>query len=186
MIDDELRRIEREAASDPEAARRLDEMRARLAVHPTGSLTPDLEKALRKAGWTGSPRSIHAAVEALESDGYRVPDAVRAFLAQFVDLSVRRDPGWSGAVKLVDWFDFNAARAAGGIYPERVAWLSERLGKQLVPVGEADCGNSTLLMSPDGFMYSDGGGLCLVGETPPAAIETLWKGSGRRRIELPD
>lgn len=143
-------------------------------------LPADLACALRDAGWTERDRDITASIAALEADGYPVPvpEAVRQFLESVGNLSVYR-PVKRG----VDWFDFDVERANANIYPARVRNFSRHVGQTLYPIGEADCGNSTLLMDPLGRVFADAAGnFVAVGNSGAEAIETLYRGRHRRTI----
>jgi hypothetical protein len=107
--------------------------------------------ALARAGYVIGRRIDTAPFErALAENGFTVMPSVRAFLAQWgglrVSLPHRRLPN------VTTRFDFDAARAASGIYPERVDVLSERAGAPLCPVGQGY--GAVLLMDPAGAVYA--------------------------------
>ncbi len=148
--------------------------------------TKATDAALRKSGWNPAlSRKVEGHIQALERDGYVVPAVVRDFLQSFADLSFERRVTW----RVTDWFDFNAARAAGGVEPDFVHERETQLATDrlqrvpLCPIGEADSGSSTLLMDERGAVYvTSGNALLLVGTSPTLAIETLFAGSGRSRV----
>lgn len=140
-------------------------------------LPEDLAVALKKAGWVkdNKTRNIESLVAELEKDGYTVSESVKDFLREFGGLCIKRTPDFG-----VDWFDFNPAHALGGIYPEQASHLSETFGVYFCPIGEADCGNTTLLIDDTKRIFATWGDeVFLLGSDPLSAIDNLYYAKDR-------
>lgn len=146
-----------------------------------GTIAEEINLAFDLAGW-GKPllsESLNATIASLQKDDYVVESAVKSFIEDFDGLTIRRK-----VERGVDWFSFNAADAAAGIYPERIKMYSKQINDNLCPIGEADCGTTTLLMDSAGKIYGDSlGQLQYIGFDVVNSIITLWTGSGRKNID---
>ena len=130
---------------------------------------------LSKMGWTDS-RSVdtHSFLECLLNDGYKLFPASSAFLKNFGGLdgampAYRKDG-------VFERIHFNIEEAINNIYREKVITYEERVGEQLVVIGEAYNGHLTLLLSASERVY---GGyddyLCLLGNTVEQGITALFE-----------
>ncbi|MBM4361114.1 MAG: SUKH-3 domain-containing protein [Deltaproteobacteria bacterium] len=133
-------------------------------------------ECLQRAGWTPSRRAApDEYIKLLRSEGYPAGPAVERFLASYGGLRVTHPHHKLPA--LLDEFHLDPKQATDGIYAERVAEYSARVGEPLTVVGEAFRGNMVLLMSEGGRVFAGKDDLLLlVGESGDAALETLCEG----------
>ena len=133
------------------------------------AVSEKVRSVLAHGGWYEGRRQPTTPMEnSLKSDGYKVSDAVRRFLAEFGQLAFATDDD--------DWH-FDPVLAIQHTIPSNVESDSEQAGAELCPVGEASRGHLLLMMDPNGRMFASyGGAFGVVGESPFDAIESLCMG----------
>lgn len=142
-------------------------------------IPPEIAELIRRFGERKLKQETDECIHFLFQEGYCVFPAVQNFLRTCDGLIIQKP------VNHTDWFDFKSSQASSGIHPERVKMLSSQIGRYLCPIGEADCGNTTLLMDQNGQVYGDGGNeICLIGETWEQAIRVLYLGGSRKKFEM--
>lgn len=110
---------------------------------------------MRQAGWRTSYRfDPELYRKDLEADGHELSGKVLLFLQRWGGLSVRlpRELGPNGT-PLVDFFHTFADRASRAIYPIQLRNMEEAVGEKVCPVGETDCGHTTILIGASGATY---------------------------------
>jgi hypothetical protein len=136
--------------------------------------SPAARDALSRVGYTeGRQFDIAAFGEKLVAEGFTPSPAPQRFLRAFGNLRISiPHPRFPNVT--ID-FHFDAARAASGIYREKVEPLEIRAGVQLCPIGEGI--GSVLLMDPNGAMYAAlDDWLVKLGSTPEEGIGELCSG----------
>jgi hypothetical protein len=140
------------------------------------ALSPVTESLVRAAGWTPDRQTdISTYVKSLAGEGYTIPTTVSSFLSSFGGLRVRhphhRVPGTD------DSFHFDPIRAVSRNFKENIDAFADRIGRPVVPVGEAFTDYMVLLMSADGRFFAGLDDLLVfVGNDPAEALETLCTG----------
>ncbi|MFE6405527.1 SUKH-3 domain-containing protein [Streptomyces sp. NPDC057837] len=134
----------------------------------------ETDRVLRGAGWhPGRSVPTEEWEESLrERGGFEIHDAARRFLAEFGGLeSTDRGPGKT------------MARMGFSLDPTVAEWedeifdvLSEEVGADLYPIGEADRRNSFLGMAPTGAVFIGKDSAVLLADTADEALEKLIEG----------
>lgn len=140
------------------------------------TLSRSTVERLRRAGWTPArSANVDAIVDDLVTSGYEVSAVVIAFLRSFASLALSypnfRDPTQP------DGCHFDVIRASKNVHRATIDAWAERLGTQLLPIGEAFDEHMTLVMTEDGRVF---GGyddfLAFIGQDGEDAIEALCSG----------
>lgn len=132
------------------------------------SLAESVRGCLEEAGWnSGRVVDISGYETVLQDDGYELHPAARRWLSSLG--RIRLPIGSRGK----DWH-FDLELAAGSIYPERVKVYESHIGKSLCLIGGAMTDHMSLMMAPDGSVYSGLDDLIWqVGEDELGALECL-------------
>ena len=125
------------------------------------------------------PTAHHRALEKYVLDGYPqpIPLVIYRFLYLFAGNTYSETR--NGTLSL---YDFCAAEACEGYYPERTAFVKQAIGCEvLLPVGHYEGGN--LLMDEKGRVYCDAGCVVIIGNTPAEAIANIHLGRSVEKID---
>lgn len=112
--------------------------------------SPEVEDALRAAGWTpGRSTDVAGWTELFEADGVRPHDAAITFLREFGGLSFNLTG--PGASRAKSPFDLDPAQCEGE--GDRFAEFGEELGRDLFPIGVLDRGALFLGIDENAEIY---------------------------------
>jgi hypothetical protein len=96
----------------------------------------------------------------LETDGHVLSDKAHLFLTLWGGLSISIPAGVGlNGKSLVDFFHTYADTASRAIYPVHFRNMEKLIGEAVCPVGEKDCGHTTITIGTSGAAYEswDGG-----------------------------
>lgn len=147
--------------------------------HRMTEYSPEVEDALRAAGWTpGRSTDVAGWTGLFEADGVRAHDAAIAFLREYGGLSF--DLAGPGVNRAKSPFAFDPAQCEGE--GDRFAEFGEEIGRELFPIGVLDRGALFLGIDENAEIYVVETWIGSFGAMP-AALEKLVLGVAPTELE---